>query len=48
MQWWFSGGSVVYGQMAGVLTQGSVVDQMWCSFVLGVGDYSGVVCVEVV
>ena len=48
MQWWFSGGSVVYGQMAGVLTQGSVVDHMWCSFVLGAGDYSGVVCVEVV
>jgi len=28
MQWWFIGGSAVYGQMAGVSTQGSVVYQM--------------------
>ena len=25
----------MYGQMAGVSTQGSVVDHMWCSFVVG-------------
>ena len=48
VQWWFSDGSVVYGQMAGVSTQGLVVDHMWCSFVFGAGDYSGLVCVEVV